>query len=485
MNTDELEHAVYEAERRVLKIQTKLHRWARDDPHRRFDDLFNLVADPGFLLVAWDRVRGNRGARTAGVDGQTATSIQVLHGVEEFLDGLRSSLKDRSFQPLPVRERMIPKTGGKLRRLGIPTVADRVVQASLKLVLEPIFEADFLPCSYGFRPKCRAHDAVAEVRYLATRPRCYEWVVEGDIKACFDEIDHTALMGRVRSRIGDKRVLGLIKAFLKAGILTEDRLLEETTAGTPQGGILSPLLANVALSVLDEFIAQTPGGPSSGAVERARRLRQGRPNFRLVRYADDWCLMVRGTRADAEALRDQIAEVLATMGLRLSEDKTLVTHIDEGLDFLGWRIQRHRKQGTSRHYVYVYPARKAVQAAKRKVKTLCRQVGPNQSLDDLLRRLNPMLRGWCGYFKPGVSSAVFSYLSHYAWQTVWRWLRRKHRRASIAELRHRYCSGGWWPASQHREMFHPEKVSTTRYRYRGSVIPSPWPTTDKDTQHAA
>jgi RNA-directed DNA polymerase len=220
-------------------------------------------------------------------------------------------------------------------------------------------------------------------------------------------------------------------------------------------------------------------------VERARRLRQGRPNFRLVRYADDWCLMVRGTRADAEALRDQIAEVLATMGLRLSEDKTLVTHIDEGLDFLGWRIQRHRKQGTSRHYVYVYPARKAVQAAKRKVKTLCRQVGPNQSLDDLLRRLNPMLRGWCGYFKPGVSSAVFSYLSHYAWQTVWRWLRRKHRRASIAELRHRYCSGGWWPASQHREMFHPEKVSTTRYRYRGSVIPSPWPTTDKDTQHAA
>jgi RNA-directed DNA polymerase len=485
VNTDELEHAVYEAERRVLKIQTKLHRWARDDPHRRFDDLFNLVADPGFLLVAWDRVRGNKGARTAGVDGQTATSIQVLHGVEEFLDGLRSSLKDRSFQPLPVRERMIPKTGGKLRRLGIPTVADRVVQASLKLVLEPIFEADFLPCSYGFRPKCRAHDAVAEVRYLATRPRCYEWVVEGDIKACFDEIDHTALMGRVRSRIGDKRVLGLIKAFLKAGILTEDRLLEETTAGAPQGGILSPLLANVALSVLDEFIAQTPGGPSSGAVERARRLRQGRPNFRLVRYADDWCLMVRGTRADAEALRDQIAEVLATMGLRLSEDKTLVTHIDEGLDFLGWRIQRHRKQGTSRHYVYVYPARKAVQAAKRKVKTLCRQVGPNQSLDDLLRRLNPMLRGWCGYFKPGVSSAVFSYLSHYAWQTVWRWLRRKHRRASIAELRHRYCSGGWWPASQHREMFHPEKVSTTRYRYRGSVIPSPWPTTDKDTQHAA
>jgi RNA-directed DNA polymerase len=206
------------------------------------------------------------------------------------------------------------------------------------------------------------------VRYLATRPRCYDWVVEGDIKAYFDEIDHGALMGRVRARVGDKRVLGLVKAFLKAGILSEDQMLRETTTGTPQGGITSPLLANVALSVLDEFIAQAPGGPSTGKLERARRLRHGRPNFRLVRYADDWCLMIRGTRSDAEALRDEIAGVLATMGLRLSEEKTLVTHIEEGLDFLGWRIQRHRKRGTTRHYVYVYPAKKAVQAVKRKIK---------------------------------------------------------------------------------------------------------------------
>ena len=191
VNTDELELAAVEAELRVLKIQTKLHRWARDDPHRRFDDLFNLVTDPAFLLVAWDRVRGNKGAAPPGSTAAPWPSFAAREGVEEFLDGLRSSLKDQSFRPLPVRERMIPKTGGKLRRLGIPTVTDRVVQASLKLVLEPIFEADFYPCSYGFRPKRRAHDAVAEVRYLATRPRCYEWVVEGDIKACFDEIDHT------------------------------------------------------------------------------------------------------------------------------------------------------------------------------------------------------------------------------------------------------------------------------------------------------
>jgi RNA-directed DNA polymerase len=184
VNIDELESAAYGAERRVPEIQAKLHRWARDDPHRRFDDLFNLVADPAFLLVAWDRVRGNKGAETAGVDGATASSVALRTGVEEFLDGLRTSLRDRSFRPLPVRERTIPKTGGKLRRRGIATITDRVVQASLKLVLEPIFEADFLPCSYGFRPNRRTHDAVAEVRFFTSKK--YEWIVEGDIKACLN-----------------------------------------------------------------------------------------------------------------------------------------------------------------------------------------------------------------------------------------------------------------------------------------------------------
>ena len=187
----ELEYAFYEAERRVLEIQAKLHRWAAGDPHRRFDDLFNLVADPGFLLVAWVRVRGNKGARTAGVDGHTAASI-TARGAGDFLGALRDSLKDRSFSPLPSRERLIPKPGtAKRRRLGISTIRDRVVQASLKLVLEPIFEADFLPCSYGFRPGRRVHDAVAEVRHLTSHS--YEWIVEGDIRACFDEISHPAL----------------------------------------------------------------------------------------------------------------------------------------------------------------------------------------------------------------------------------------------------------------------------------------------------
>ena len=265
MNTDDppqLEWPLLgQAERRVREIQTKLHRWANDDPDRRFTDLYNLVADPAFLLVAWDRVRHNKGAKTAGVDGESAFYVEAVRGVEGFLGQLRTQLKDRSFQPVPVRERMIPKPGGKKRRLGIATVRDRVVQASLKLVLEPIFEADFLPCSYGFRPNRRTHDAVAEVHHFASRS--YEWIVEGDIKACFDEISHSALMDRVRQRVGDKRVLALVKAFLKAGILGEDGQLRDSITGTPQGGILSPLLSNVALSVLDEYIAQAPGGPAA------------------------------------------------------------------------------------------------------------------------------------------------------------------------------------------------------------------------------
>ena len=471
MNTGELDYALYLAERRVLEIQAKLHRWAGDDPHRRFDDLYNLVTDPAFLLVAWVRVRGNKGARTAGVDGETARYIEATRGVDRFLAELRDDLKARAFRPLPVRRRAIPKAGGKVRYLGIATIRDRVVQASLKLVLEPVFEADFLPCSYGFRPGRRAHDAVAEVHHFTSRS--YEWVVEGDIKACFDEISHSALMDRVRMRIGDKRVLALVKAFLKAGILTEDGTLADTSAGSPQGSILSPLLSNVALSVLDEFIAQGPGGPGASPYERARRRRQGLPNYRLCRYADDWCLAVAGTKADAGALKEEIAEVLAGMGLRLSPEKTLITHIDEGLDFLGWHIQRHRKRGTGKSYVYVYPAKKALVAIMAKVKAWCRQ-NTNLPLDVLLIHLNRMLRGWTAYFKYGCSNATFSYLRSYLWKQVIRWQERKHRRTPWKELRRRY---GRWPAYGSVELFDPARVSAKRYYYRGTKIAAPWPST--------
>ncbi len=253
MNTGASWPSLQEAEPRVLAMQMKLHRWATGDAGRRFDDLYNLVHDPAFLVVAWNRVRGNKGARTAGVDRVAPRAIGPA--ADALLSELRAELKARRFAPARVREKRIPKSGGKVRRLGIPTARDRVVQAALKLVLEPIFEADFKPCSYGFRPRRRAQDAIAEIHFLASPNRNYEWVFEADIEACFDMIDQTALLARLRRRVKDKRVLGLVGAFLRAGILSEEGLNRETITGTPQGRILSPLLANIALSVLDEHFA--------------------------------------------------------------------------------------------------------------------------------------------------------------------------------------------------------------------------------------
>ena len=469
MNTGASWPGLVEAELRVLSIQAKLHQWSIDDAGRRFGDLFNLVTDPAFLIVAWDRVRGNRGARSAGVDGVSPRSI--VFGSERFLSDLRDDLRSRQFRPLPVRQVMIPKANGKLRALGIPTARDRTVQAALKLVLEPIFEADFKPCSYGFRPKRRAHDAVAEIHFLASAPRNYSWVLEADIKACFDEIDHTALIGRVRNRIGDRRVVDLVKAFLKAGVLSEGNIVRDTSTGTPQGGILSPLLANIALSVLDEHFvtAWTAMGDSSA---RHQRRRKGLATYRIVRYADDFVVMVNGTRAHADGLRDEVAAVLAPMGLRLSEEKTKVVHIDEGFDFLGFRIQRQQKRGTAKSFVYTYPSAKAVASVKAKVRTMTRGA-TNQPLAVLCYRLAPVLRGWANYFRHGASKSTFDYIRTFTWRRVICWLRHKHPQTNWKWFRRRYLPG-WWPTDGDVVLFDIGKVAVTRYLYRGNRIPTPW-----------
>ena len=459
-----------EAEHRVLVMQTKLHRWATADPGRRFDDLANLVHDPAFLVVAWARVRGNKGARTAGVDGVAPRSI--VFGAAALLGRLRDELKAGRFVPQRVREKTIPKASGKLRRLGIPTTADRIVQATLKLVLEPIFEADFKPCSYGFRPRHRAQDAIAEIHYFGSPARNYEWVFEADIKACFDEIDHAALMGRVRDRIGDKRVLGWVKAFLRAGILSEEGLNRETTTGTPQRGILSPLLANIALSLIDEHFTRKweALGPSW---TRAKRRRAGVPVMRLVRYADDFVVMVAGAREDAEALWDEVAAVLLPMGLRLSEEKTRVCHIDDGFDFLGWRIQRRTQRGrTGKTAVYTYPSKKSMASIKDKVRTLTRRA-KHRTLADLLRRLNPVLRGWCNYFCHGVCKRTFGYVDHFAFWRVVGWLKKRHLGLNMHSLVRRYLPG-WEISDGGIEMYRPRAIAIERYRYRGTKIPTPW-----------
>jgi RNA-directed DNA polymerase len=470
VNTDAPWPELSQAVPRVLAMQTKLHRWAGADPGRRFDDLANLVYDPAFLTVAWDRVRGNAGARTAGVDRIAPRSVG--EGAAELLADLRHDLKTGQFSPKRVREKTIPKASGKLRRLGIPTTRDRIVQAAVKLVLEPIFEADFQPCSYGFRPRRRAQDAIAEIHFFASPARNYEWVFEADIEACFDEIDHLALMGRVRHRIGDKRVLGWVAAFLKAGVLSEDGLNRETITGTPQGGILSPLLANIALSVLDEYFAAKWAalGPEW---TRAKRRRAGQPVMKLVRYADDFVVLLHGQRSDADALWDEVAAVLAPMGLRLSVAKSRVCHIDEGFDFLGWRIQRRRWTGRAgKKAIYTFPSKKALASIVDKVRTLTRRAS-HRTLADLLRRINPVLRGWCTYFRHGVSSRTFGYVDHYAFWRIVGWLRKRHLRLNMHTLVRRFLPG-WKIRAEGIEFFRANTVAIERYRYRGTRIPTPW-----------
>ena len=462
---------------RVQKIQTKLHQWAIDDPDRRFDDLWNLVYDPAVLADAWHRVRSNRGARSAGVDGETAYYVSVVRGEQAFLSELRDELKARRFQPVAVREVMIPKLGGKRRRLGIATVRDRVVQAALKTVLEPIFEADFKPCSYGFRPNRRAQDAITEIHYFVSSPRNYQWVLECDIKACFDEISHTALTDRLRARIKDKRICALVKAFLKSGVLTELGDREETLTGTPQGGILSPLLANIALSALDEHFDRQWHSEMSTGPQRAKRRRNGQGNWRLVRYADDFVLMVFGDRHHAEALREEVSAVLAPLGLRLAPEKTRVVHVDEGFTFLGFDIRRMRKRGTSKYYVYTKPSRKAIASIKDKAKAKTYRSTLHMDLDELILSLNRSLTGWANYFRHGSSKATFSAVDYFAWGRLMRWIRAKYAGKtglSMKELRRRFCDQGWRFAWNGVELTGASSVAVTRYRYRGSTIPTPW-----------
>jgi len=461
---------------RVSEMQAKLHRWAAADPGRRFDDLFNFVHDPATLIVAYGRVAGNHGANTPGVDGLTVARIEEAVGVPGFLDDLRRALKAGEFCPLPVRERAIPKPGGsgKVRKLGIPVIADRVVQAALKLVLEPIFEAGFLPVSYGFRPGRRAQDAIAEIHMFGSRG--YQWVLDADIEACFDRIDHAALMGRVRLRVKDKRVLALVKAFLKAGVLTEHAGLKESDTGTPQGGILSPVLANIALHVLDQHVMAPwrPGGTMHTTYQRHARRKKGLPTWRIVRYADDFVILVHGQQPDVETLREDIARVLAPLGLRLSPAKTRVVHMSEGFDFLGFRIQWRRKRGTSQWYVYTFIADRPLKAVKAKIRAMTHRVS-QANPRTILTRINQILRGWANYFRHAVCKHTLNNLKHFAEWRIIRWLRKRHR-WHWKQFRRRFTtpSGRWLPLSMDGiALFNPASVTVTRYRYRGA-IPAPW-----------
>ena len=462
------------ADERVLGWQTKLHRWAARDEQQRFGDLFNLVCDPATLLVAWERVKRNRGSRTAGVDGQTRRDVEQM-GVEGVLDKLRQELKGGTYRPLPARERLIPKRSGKLRSLGISTVRDRIVQTAAKLVLEPIFEADFCPTSYGFRPGRRAQDAIEQVRFFINAPRSYEWVIEGDVEDCFGSIHQGLLMEQVRRRVTDKRVLALIRLFLAAGIMREQGSLAATPSGTPQGSGLSPLLSNIALSVLDRHF-EAAWTARRWHSQRARDRANGLPSYRMIRFADDFVVLVRGTEAQAHAIKEQTAEFMAEqMRLTLSPEKTAITHVDDGFDLLGFRIVRRPWHGNKRVAI-TFPSQRALREVMHRIKTLTTRSTTNLSLDQLIHVLNPILRGWTNYHRHAASSRCFAYLSHYLWWRVIRWLRKKYERLTWKQIRRR-CWGHHWTSREGTRLAWPDEVPVTRYRYRGHNIPSPWAAT--------
>jgi len=471
VNTSAPSPDLSEARERVLHVQRKLHKWASDDAERRFRDLWNLVCDEATLSVAWSRVSQNRGSRTAGIDGITRYHIERRLGVARFLIELRGELKAGRFRPIAVRERAIPKRGGKLRYLGIPTLKDRVVQMALKLVLEPIFEADFYPSSYGYRPARRAHDAIAEIVHFAQDPSAYEWVIEADIEACFDRIDHGQLMAEVERRIADRRVLALVRAFLRAGVMRETGRFERTVTGTPQGGIASPLLANIALTALDRRYAADWANMSRYQGRRQYLRRTGHPTYRLVRFADDLVVLVKGTQAQAEALLAELGARVASIGLHLKPEKTGLAHIDVGFVFLGVRMVRKPKG--YRRPVYPHPSTEALAAVKRRVKALTDRSTIGLDLADLLRNLNPVLRGWAAYFRYTAAKRTLAYLGWYAWWRVIRWLRKKHRRLTWTQVRRRYFGKDAIRAGG-LTLYNPASMRIVRYGYRGGLIPNPW-----------
>jgi RNA-directed DNA polymerase len=468
----------------LLNEQQKLYARSMENPDYVFRKLWGLVTDERNLRIAVARVARNRGRRTPGVDGLTVRKV-IRNGVEAFVADVRAELRSGAYRPSPVRRVLIPKQGqpGQFRSLGIPTVRDRVVQAALKNILEPVFEADFYPTSHGFRPGKSAHGALEHLRLLlrpreagleAQRRLTYQWAIEGDIKACFDNIDHHALMVRVRRRIGDPKVNRLVLAFLKSGILSEAQFTR-SDAGTPQGGILSPLLANIALAVLDERYSRyawprrTPDGHTGPAmkplsdtqeiVARAKSLRGKDLHRRRIpiayptRYADDFIILVGAptgpdqfeqAREAALKEKEEVAALLKReLGLELSETKTLVTPVTEPMRFLGHHVRVRRHPVNGNMVVATLIPKDASHRLREKVKDLFRRRTTADSLANRLRALNPLLAGWSNFYRHAWGAKrVFASLDFYVWRTIARWLRKKHHRASWAVITRRYGRRG-------------------------------------------
>lgn len=390
---------IEEAQRRLWE-QSHAHKQHREmgmplfptNPYDgRIRNLMDLMHNPTWIAAACDRVLKRSRGKAAGVDKVTTSAFNMHR--EFYLEQLRLEVKRGTYRPQPLRRVEIPKANGKMRQLGIPCLRDKIVQEAIRMALEPIFEVEFHDSSYGFRPNRSAHHAVARCRHMANRG--FTWIIEGDVKACFDEISHKAILRCIKEKVMDNKFLKLIHRLLKAGVEIDGKV-HPTNKGVPQGGVVSPLLANAVLNKLDWLLHSK--GFHGWDEERIRRL--GMPNVRFVRYADDWCVfLTRSNRRYAERLRDEIREFLReTCGLELSAEKTRITHVRDGYGFLGFHISVGVGK-TGELVPKVRVGRKAITNIQRRLDEAMRYRPTQESIAVRLVRGSTVVRGWSNYFK--------------------------------------------------------------------------------------
>lgn len=408
----------------IIKTQRSLAIKAKHNLTHQFDHLYRLICRQEWIDAALKAVLSNQGARTAGIDGVTKKALASKSAQADFVEQLREELRLSQFRPLPVRRVYIPKSNGKQRPLGIPTLKDRVVQMLLKMVLEPIFESDFLNCSNGFRPGRRTQDCIALLDSYINRRNKYYWVIEGDIKGAFDSIHHQILLNLMQERIADRRLLKLVERFLKAGVM-ESSLFKRTDSGTPQGGICSPLLANIYLHQLDLYWWQKYGNLNRKEKERRRTQHLG--NCALIRYADDWLLLTNGSKQEAYRLRDEFQTFLREhLLLELNVEKTHITHVNNGFDFLGFHVRRY-VSAHDRPKLLVTPTTEAKKRLKSKVKEMTNRKRYQDSPLLKFTALNAVLRGWIGYYRHCNAKQTAKDLDFWVNERLFLWLQKRHR----------------------------------------------------------